>query len=155
MPLLFTLSSLSLPRFFPFLSLSLLISFLSHYLSFLPSPSSPLFRSSVCPIWTVTCLIFSRPSSPLCRALLRSPPPTVPGEVRHLHTCIHTYLKATAGTRTHKFTPEQNVFPLAGHLYVCPSICRAIHLSFHVKPSTCHHSPPLLQNLMLHDPAGV
>lgn len=60
-------------------------------------PSTPLqpFCSSVCPIWAVTCLIFSRPSSPLCRALLQSPPPTVPGEVRSTHTCIHTYSIST------------------------------------------------------------
>lgn len=49
-----------------------------------------LFHSLVCPIWTVTCLIFSRPSSPLCRALLQSPMPTVPGEVRFLLTPAFT-----------------------------------------------------------------
>lgn len=85
----------SSPSVFPYLSV------LSLTYSLDSCPPAPLFRlsthphfhsppppplSSVCPIWTVTCLIFSRPSSPLCRALLPSPTPTVPGEVRYLHT---------------------------------------------------------------------
>lgn len=63
-----------------------------------PSDSSVphLCRLSVsprpaCPISTATCLTCSRRSSPPCRAPLQSPPPTVPGEVRHTHTHANTH----------------------------------------------------------------
>lgn len=56
-----------------------------------------VFGSSACRTWTATCLISSRPSSPLCRAILQSPTPTVPGEVRYLHT----FAKQPAGDSSH------------------------------------------------------
>lgn len=159
-----------------FYSLYLLLTF-SLYFSFSPSPlsslctspSSPLtaslspslsftsFCSSVCPIWTVTCLIFSRPSSPLCRALLPSPPPTVPGEVRYLHTHtldLHIYDGTSRDADLQIRRAPTNKWNIPSGQ---ASTCLSVHLSgrsfvFLWKPSI--HPPslsPFHQKLMLRD----
>lgn len=50
------------------------------------------------------------------------------GRYAYPHTCIYTYMKATAGSQikscTNQFTSEQNVFPPASHSHLCPSICQ-------------------------------
>lgn len=67
------------------------------FISFSP-PCVFFLCSAVCPIWTATCLIFSRPSSLLFRALRPSPTPTVPGEVGDKHTSPYTNALERFGT---------------------------------------------------------
>lgn len=160
---------------FAFLFITLYLP-LSHYsplsLSLFPI-ALPHHSFAVCPIWTVTCLIFSRPSSPLCRALLPSPLPTVPGEVRYLHTYTHHTLARTHSSiyiyegssrytemwrrhvpsNTHKWIYFWNI--PSGQSFTCLPVHLSDHLSFYENhPSIHHHSISFLYKLMLHDPAG-
>lgn len=76
--------------------------------------------SSACPISTVTCLISSQPSFLLCRAVLQSPTPTVPGEVCYLHTCVKEPVGVRHIAACNTCTCSQvgllcKVFPKASH----------------------------------------
>lgn len=160
------LTRLLFPFFLPLLPLDS-SSFLSpsfSFLFFLPASSVAClsaFLSSVCPIWTVTCLIFSRPSSLLCRALLPSPTPIVPGEVRYLHTYTFSFIfiyiyiyknKCTsrdADMRIIRLT-QVNLFPSGCHSSTCvhPSIWPFVMETIHPPPSSSPPSSCFLQGLM-------
>lgn len=157
------------PSVFQFFSFLL---WLIHLLSFLFCPSllsSPLlflsfffffnslhfFHPSVCPTWTVTCLIFSRPSSLLCRALLPSPPPTVPGEVRYRHT--HTYTNKIISEQ--KLNQQYDLFKVFSASLGRYFFCWIIHCPS-VSPSICLciqtiHPPTIIVILRLSSEANV